>query len=389
MAATALTVIFVAALGGVFVGGLLVGLVVGFSYAGRLQHERRQRAQAEEKNLDLERQLSQAQAELPALRERVEASERALSERQGELFDKTTRLAELTVQVSNVRAQLAGKEGELDEVRRTAAARLAEQKRLACQRLERIHDAQMQMWDDFSHLIAEAMAEEQPEYPRLVVTRNRTEPDEDLSEEEEEEAVAESEEPAAEIGAASARIADANAESTAEETTEEGQDEDPLAGIDLDTVTPNEDTEHPKPAGDSASDYLDDQASEQTASLRFQRPDASDKPASTEPETIEVTLFDEDELDAAVGMGDQENQAETLKLQAGEVDAPVGEPTEEAAAEPFDSPEKKSHLRSLRTQPFGHRPWQGGQFSIRGLFFRGRARGGRRLHGRRRGGGHK
>lgn len=345
MAATALTVVFVAALGGVFVGGLLVGLVVGFSYAGKLQHERRQRAQAEEKNLDLERQLSQAHSELTALREHVEAGERALAERQRELFDKTTRLAELTVQLSNVRAQLAAKKEELDEVRRMAAARLAEQRRLACQRLERIHDAQMRMWDDFSHLIAEAMAEEQPEYPRLVLTRNRAESDEELSGEEEDEtaAAAESQEPASETVAPSATISDADAEAVDDEANEGDQDEDPLAGIDLDTVTLDEDIEHPKSAGDSVSDYLDDQASEQTASPWLHRPDASGEQAPPEPETIELTLLDEDELDAAVDFGDEEDTSETLKPQAGTVDAPAEEPSEseDTTDEPADTAEKK------------------------------------------------
>jgi len=344
MAATALTVVFVAALGGVFVGGLLVGLVVGFSYAGKLQHERRQRAQAEEKNLDLERRLGQAHSELTALSERVEAGERVLAERQQELFDKTTRLAELTVQLSNVRAQLAAKKEELDEVKRTAAARLAEQKRLACQRLERIHDAQMRMWDDFSHLIAEAMAEEQPEYPRLVLTRNRTESDEDLSGEDEGEAaaVAESEEPASEIVAPSATISDAD-ELASDEANEGDQDEDPLAGIDLDTVTLDEDAEHPKSAGDSVSDYLDDQASEQTASPWPHRPEASGEQAPPEPETIELTLLDEDELDAAVDFGDEEVGPETVRPQADAVNTPAEEPSEseDATGEAADTGEKK------------------------------------------------
>jgi len=345
MAATALTVVFVAALGGVFVGGLLVGLVVGFSYAGKLQHERRQRAQAEEKNVDIERQLSQAHSELTALSEQVEAGERALAERQQELFDKTTRLAELTVQLSNVRAQLAAKKEELDEVRRMAAARLAEQRRLACQRLERIHDAQMRMWDDFSHLIAEAMAEEQPEYPRLVLTRNRAESDEELSGEEEDEtaAVAASEEPDAESAAPSTTPSDADAEAVGDGTDEEDQDEDPLAGIDLDAVTLDEDIEHPKSAGDSVSDYLDDQASEQTASPWLHRPEASGEQAPPEPETIELTLLDEEELDAAVDFGDEEVGPETLRPQADAVDTPAEEPSEgeDATGEAADTVEKK------------------------------------------------
>ncbi len=345
MAATALTVVFVAALGGVFVGGLLVGLVVGFSYAGKLQHERRRRAQAEEKNLDLERRLGQAHSELTALSERVEAGERALAERQQELFDKTTRLAELTVQLSNVRAQLAAKKEELDEVRRMAAARLAEQKRLACQRLERIHDTQMRMWDDFSRLIAEAMAEEQPEYPRLVLTRSRAESDEEPGEEEEDETatVAESKEPASQIVAPSTTISDADAESVGEETNEDDQDEDPLAGIDLDTVTLDEDVEHPKSGGDSVSDYLDDQASEQTASPWLHRPEASDELSPPEPETIELTLLDEDELDAAVDFGDEEVGPETVRPQADAVNTPAEEPSEseDATGEAADTGEKK------------------------------------------------
>ena len=181
------------------------------------------------------------------------------------------------------------------------------------------------------------------EYPRLVLTRNRAESDEELSGEEEDEtaAAAESQEPASETVAPSVTISDA-AELASDEP-EGDQGEDPLAGIDLDTVTLDEDVQHPKSAGDSVSDYLDDQASEQTASPWLHRPDASGEQAPPEPETIELTLLDEDELDAAVDFGDEEDTSETLKPQADTVDAPAEEPSEseDTTDEPADIAEKK------------------------------------------------
>jgi len=353
MAITAISLVIIVALGGTLVGGLLVGLIVGFSYSGRLQHERRQRSQAEQKNLQLEQDLKQAYTELRSLRDRLDAREKTLAERQRELFDKSTRLAELTVQLSNVRAQLAAKIEELDEEKRTAAARLAEQKRLACERLERIHDAQMRLWDDFSRIIAEALAEEQPEYPRLVLTRSASHEDEPEAEAELETEEVEAEEAAATDAIPPAEEAadqpeqlplalEADEQQDRQETPaepepqpiglaadeqahEDHEDQDPLAGIDLDTITldqqpqdqqpqdqqPQDQPSQDQPSQDqepqdettptsivSDSAYIDDQASEQTASPWSHRLDTdTEDPQASVLEPIDLTLDEEDLLD--------------------------------------------------------------------------------------------
>ena len=327
-----LSVAFVAVFGGILVGGLLVGLLVGFSYAGRLQHERRLLAQAEEKNAripPLERDLAEARTQNSEMKERLATAER-------ELFDKTTHMAELTVQLSNVRAQLAAKEEELDEEKRTSRARLAEQKRLSCERLERIHDAQMRVWDDFSHLIAEALAEEQPEYPRLVLTRRGADALDEIGEETE--SAEEAEQPPEAPAQDDTTAVSASADATETQTTPDEQDEeDPFAGIDLDAAL----------APDEDADYLDDQASEQTASpwLRTtEEPAVEEADDEPQPETIELTLFDEDEMEADAEdeeLGDEPDEMKTPTDVAGEVAERTAEGTEASDSGDVSDEKKK------------------------------------------------
>ncbi|MBN1816401.1 MAG: hypothetical protein JW828_03515 [Sedimentisphaerales bacterium] len=233
----------IVAVAGVVVGALLAGVILGLRARQQLAEERQSRAVAEEKNFripKLESAISRKNTEIKDLQEHLSDREQRLSEiqnrlsqRDRELFEKSAQLAEKTVELSETRANLAAKRAELEEERRYSAAKLAEQKRLSRERLEGLYEAQTQIWHDFRQLFAEALLEDQPQYPKLVrngqeITEDMQEPQESPPEDLWQENLAEEEQYNATAGN---DIKQTPREPEEDEDQEEG--EDPLAGFPL------------------------------------------------------------------------------------------------------------------------------------------------------------
>ncbi|MBN1123747.1 MAG: hypothetical protein JXA82_01980 [Sedimentisphaerales bacterium] len=301
----------IAAVAGVLVGALLVGVILGLHARQQLAKERERRAIAEEKNFripKLESAVARKNTELKDLQEHLSDREQRLSEiqnrlsqRDRELFEKTAQLAEKTVELSGTRANLAAKQAELEEEKRYSAAKLAEQKRLSRERLERLHEAQTQVWHDFRQLFAEALLEDQPEFPKLV--RNKQAATEDV-------------EPLEKSVQEDLREEDWDDEEDLsivppmrnqetfdiQETIDREEGEDPLAGFDLNQ--PEEQVEEPQEEVNQETNELESSLTE-SEEISLDQPVAptTDFPFSIEdkePETIELTLMD-DELETIQG----------------------------------------------------------------------------------------